>query len=261
MQHYLKEALMSVAKQTYRSFEVVVVDDASPLDISKVIEEIEPEMPSLRVIKNKTNLRHVGTRNRGIEESRGELISFLDHDDMWAPAKLEAQVQAFEENPEAGMVFCDIEVVGRKRNLLDINQEGVPIRPSFGYLSTHIKTVVTATAVMVKKDALLEIGGFDGRYTSCDDYDAWLKILMRRPIIRVPQKLAFYRLHEANVNYSVDSRNDNKLLTALIIGHWKKASLAGKVQLLPAVMRKLAGRIYYSLRAKSASPNAASNTE
>lgn len=244
---YLEQALKSISEQTFRDFEVIVIDDASPIDISPVLEDTFG-LPGFHVVRNETNRGHVASRNRGIEEAKAPLIAFMDHDDYWDSQKLQTQVDAFKANPDAGMIFCDIEVVGPRRDTFPIDQSGIPVRPSFGYLSTHIRTVITSSAVMVKKEAMEEIGRFDDRYSSCDDYDAWLKILMHHPIVRIPKKLAFYRLHESNVNYCVDSKNDQRLLTELILGYWKKAPVTEKIKLLPSVLRKLAGRVYYGMK-------------
>lgn len=244
---FLRETLESVAAQTFRDFETLIVDDRSPIDIAPLLSSIEG-LPELRIVRNDPNLGHAESRNLGVREARGELIAFLDHDDIWLPEKLRRQIEALEANPDAAMVFCDVDVFGTRADRFDIDQSIIPERPSFFWFASRRNLTVTATAVMVRKQAMLDIGLFDSRYSTCDDFDAWLKILMNAPVVHIAEKLAGYRLHDSNVNYTVDSLNDNKLLTALIWRYWKTAPVGLRVRLLPKLARKLIGRVYFAVR-------------
>jgi glycosyltransferase involved in cell wall biosynthesis len=246
---YLRETLQSVAAQTYRDFEVVIVDDVSPIEIGPIVESVEG-LPTTRIIRNAENVRQAESRNIGVRHAEGELIAFLDHDDLWLPNKLQRQVDAIGANPDAAMVFCDVEIFGVPATWLKIDQRIIPDRPSFYWFVSHGNFTITASAVMVRKQAMLDIGGFDSRYSTCDDFDAWLKILMLAPVLHIPEVLAKYRLHEYNVNYGVDRLNDNKLLTALIWRHWRTAPLGERIRLLPRLVRKYLGRAYYTLRSR-----------
>lgn len=247
-QRFLTEALESVARQTFRDFEVVLVDDRSPLDIEPLLKEVAG-LPQVRLLRNPVNVGHACSRNLGVRKSRGALIAFLDHDDLWLPEKLARQLAVLKANPDAALVFCDLEFFGPHAHRLKLDQSGVPGRPSFCWFVARCNYVVSATAVLVKKQALLDIGLFDPRYTSCDDFDAWLKILMSASIVHLPEKLARYRLHAHNVSYAVNRLNDNKLLTQLIWRYWReKATAQERLQLLPRLVRKLAGRLYFTLR-------------
>jgi len=243
---YLSEALGSVAQQAFRGFEVVIVDDASPRDIAPIIQAVGG-LPELRVLRNAANLGHAESRNIGIRAARGEFIAFLDHDDLWLPGKLERQARALTQQPDAGMVFCDVDILGSCPPGLYVDQRTIPDRPSLRWMLTHNNAAITVSAVVARKDAMLEIGLFDTRYSSCDDFDAWIKIAMRRPVIHIPEVMAKYRLHEHNVNYSVDRLNDNRLLTRLMLSYWRNAPLVDRLAMLPVLARKLVGRALYKL--------------
>ena len=264
---FLRETLQSIAAQTFRDFETVIVDDCSPREIALLVESTllardlqstlardlqsrakQNPLPDTRIIRNERNMGHAESRNVGIRAARGELIAFCDHDDVWLPEKLRRQVEALEANPDAAMVFCDVEVFGPRANRLSIDQSIIPERPSFYWFASRRNFTITATAVMARRQAMLDIGLFDSRYSTCDDFDAWLKILMKAPVVHLPERLARYRLHESNVNYAVDSLNDNRLLTALIWRYWKTAPIGLRFRLLPRLARKLIGRLYFSVR-------------
>ncbi len=244
---YLIEALHSVASQTFRDFEVVIVDDLSPIEVEPVVEAMA--MPSqVKILRNPAKIGHAESRNRGVETARGEFIAFLDHDDVWLPEKLERQLAVLQANHDAAMVFCDMEVFGPNRHRLCMNQSIIPERPSFYWFASHGNYVISASSVLVRKQLLLDIGLFDNRYSTSDDFDAWLKILCRAPILHLPKKLAKYRLHYYNVNYSVDFLNDTRLLTMLICRYWQTARPREKFELLPLIGRKLARMMYFILR-------------
>lgn len=243
---FLRETLCSVAAQSFRDCELVIVDDCSPIDIRPLVNSVA-DLPTVRILRNQTNLRHAKSRNVGIKAAEGQLIAFLDHDDIWLPEKLARQVETLEANPDAGMVFCDMEVFGPDAGRLRIDQRIIPERPDFYWFVRHGNFTISASAVMAKRRYLLDIGLFDSRYSTCDDFDAWLKMLLVAPIVHIPEKLAKYRLHGANTSFAVDRLNDNKLLTALIWKYWKTAPLATRLRLLPRLARKLVGRVYFAI--------------
>lgn len=242
---FLREALESVAAQTFRDFELIIVDDLSPRDIAPVIDSVKG-LENVCVLKNVVNAGHAESRNAGVRAARADLIAFLDHDDLWMPDKLARQVEALEANPDAAMVFCDMTVFGEHADRLRIDQRIIPERPGFYWFVAHGNFTISASAVLIKKQAMLDMGLFDSRYSTCDDFDAWLKVLMTAPIVHIPESLAKYRLHSMNVNYGVDRLNDNRLLTSLIWRYWQTAPLWDKIRLIPRLGRKYIGRAYFT---------------
>jgi len=257
---YLREALESVANQTYRVMELVVVDDGSPIDIMPIIETVKG-LPSTRILRNTANLGHAQSRNVGIQAAEGDAIAFLDHDDVWLPEKLEAQAAILKKEPEVAMTFCDSQVFwqnntcsdadqcsSRQTRKLYFDQSKIPERPTLAWLMTHRNCVITVSSVLVRKHALLDIGMFDSRYSTCDDYDAWLKIRSRWQVYHLPRVYVRYRLHKHNTNYAVDHLKDNRLITELMINLCKQLGPIDRFRVLPTLARKTGGRIYWSLR-------------
>jgi glycosyltransferase involved in cell wall biosynthesis len=101
----LSETLASVARQTLAPQEIIVIDDCSREPLESVTS-FSPEMP-VRFIRHQRNLGPAGSVVHGIEESRGRLVTTLNHDDMWEPRFLEAMVAALEAHPQARFAFCD----------------------------------------------------------------------------------------------------------------------------------------------------------
>lgn len=105
--YIVREAIESVLAQTFGDFEVIVVDDGSADDTAEKIAAIRDSR--VRYIRQ-SNAGVSAARNRGVAEARGEIISFLDSDDLWKPEKLTHEVRFLEEHPEVPAVFGDIEV-------------------------------------------------------------------------------------------------------------------------------------------------------
>ena len=99
-----RQAVSSVLSQTYANVEVIVVDDGSTDDTEQVISGMDERVRYIR----QENAGVSAARNRGLEAARGELIAFLDSDDLWLPWKLEAQVGLLEAFPDVGMVWTDM---------------------------------------------------------------------------------------------------------------------------------------------------------
>ncbi|MHB9037223.1 MAG: glycosyltransferase family 2 protein [Armatimonadota bacterium] len=246
-ERFLREALESVAAQDFGDYELVIVDDVSPRDIVPIVEEIDA-LSSVMILRNVINVGHAESRNVGIRAARGEFVAFLDHDDLWMPNKLSRQVEVMDANPDAAMVFCDMIVFGPHADRLRINENVIPERPGFCWFATHWYHALSASSVLIKRQAMLDIGFFDSRYSTCDDLDAWLKVLMNAPVVHMSDKLAKYRLHSLNANYAVDRLNDNRLLTALVWRYWRTAPIMDKIRLLPRLGRKYVGRAYLTVR-------------
>ena len=137
---HLGEAVQSVLEQTYSNFEIVVVDDASPQDVSDVVNSFTD--PRVRYIRHAKNKGAVAARKTGVHASTGEIIAFLDQDDLFHKRKLEAHLDYFLKNPEIGLTYNDrFEVLGTEKTLCGIHRPpatlkladwvlGFPISPS-----------------------------------------------------------------------------------------------------------------------------------
>src|SRR5260370_11913693 len=119
--HYIGQAVDSVLAQTYENTEIVVVDDGSHDTSEKLIAGYGERV---RLIKQK-NQGVSAARNTGVRETQGELLAFLDADDLWLPLKLEKQVQRFLDDHELGLVHCGIEEISGTGEHLRLRFDGL----------------------------------------------------------------------------------------------------------------------------------------
>ncbi len=106
--HLLVRAIRSVLAQTYRSYEIIVIDDASPDNTSEVIQDgfkHEIEFGRLRYVKNETNLERTRSRNKGVSLAQGKYIAFLDDDDVWLADHLQMLINFLDQNQQVSCVF------------------------------------------------------------------------------------------------------------------------------------------------------------
>jgi GT2 family glycosyltransferase len=198
----LADALDSVAAQDFPALEAVVADDASSdgtADLARRWASAQRGC-TIQVLQRGTNGGPAAARNCGIAAARGEWVAFLDADDVWLPWKLRSQLELVGQHPHA-VAFCGgMELVrcdGASRTRAVAEAAGKPVAApgsrliSLEVLSTY-NPVVTST-VLVRKDALAAVGGFDEQFRGPEDYDLWLRLAARQPLVMINTPLVRYR--------------------------------------------------------------------
>jgi glycosyltransferase involved in cell wall biosynthesis len=172
---FIAEAVDSVLAQTFRHFEILVVNDGSP-DTPQLEKALGPYLHRIRYIKQE-NQGPSGARNKGILEARGKYVAFLDSDDRWLPCHLENQLRLLEDDPTLGLVYADgiLTVEGAAvRTCFRASPQAHPV--TFEALVAQNCTVVTSATVATRQ-ALLQAGLFDDRFRHCEDFDLWVRVL------------------------------------------------------------------------------------
>jgi teichuronic acid biosynthesis glycosyltransferase TuaG len=196
------ETLRSVVDQTYRDWEVVVTDDCSDDESASVAEAVSPR---IRVVRLESNRGPAQARNLAVEHATGELLAFLDADDLWLPEYLESQVREFDlarrRRGDVGIVACDAYLEDPPGHRLSATYRRlVPFPPS-----VTVETLLEANPIYVSALApaqiVRDVGGFDPRTFGSEDHDLWLKIVERGlRVVDNPRVLAVYRISAASVS-------------------------------------------------------------
>ncbi len=184
---FLMEAVESVLNQSFRDFELIVIDDGSEDDTAEITHRY-PER--LRYFFQK-NQGAAAARNQGIKLSRAELITFLDSDDLWDKDKLRYQVDFMENTPDARICYTDeiwirrgIRVNPRKRH-----------RKDSGWIFDRALElcIISPSSVMIRRELFSEVGYFDEELPVAEDYDLWLRIAAANPIYLIDKPLIVKR--------------------------------------------------------------------
>ncbi|HET9835684.1 MAG TPA: glycosyltransferase [Rhodanobacteraceae bacterium] len=190
----IAETVASVAAQSWREFEMIVVDDGSTDATPKLLAQLARRHPWISwCIQDNAGV--AAARNTAIAMARGELIAFLDADDVWEPNKLALQIAAFERNPDVVFVYADERDFWpdreRSRTLFQQKQpaRGKVLRALF----ERGNFILTSTAV-VRKSALQAMNGFDPGRRINEDVDLWFRMAEQYEFDYVPQVLVRRRI-------------------------------------------------------------------
>jgi glycosyltransferase involved in cell wall biosynthesis len=197
----LLEALDSVAAQTFRDYETIVVDDGSSEDVSSALRN-HPTRPRLL---RQAQRGPAAARNNGIFSAQGDLLAFLDSDDLWLPNKLERFVAAIAARP-------DIPVFYGPMSPVDAQRHPVPGRTKDcheGQITQHLfcKSFVHVPTVVCRRDLLVRAGGFNESLPVCEDYELWLRLSVEHSFGLIEEPLALRRLHGNRLSKSDMHRN------------------------------------------------------
>jgi len=179
----LRRALESVCAQTCPPKEIIVVDDGSTDDTAQWIDVDFPQVRYLR----QPHRGVAAARNNGIGAATGEWVALLDSDDEWRPAKLERQLDATRAQPCYRLCHTEEVWIRRGRRV----NPGKRHAKSGGAIFRRCLPlcVISPSSVLVKRSLLEEVGGFDETLPVCEDYDLWLRICSRYPVLFVDEAL------------------------------------------------------------------------
>lgn len=173
----LHNAIESVLKQTYRSFELIVVDDGST---DGTVDFLNKEYQDQATI---ISILHQGVstaRNIGVSKSAGNLLAFLDSDDIWHSDKLKRQIEFHQQHP-AFLISQTQEIWIRKGKR--VNPRKKHQKPSGDiFLPSLLLCTVSPSSVLMTRDLFNQSGGFDESMPACEDYDLWLRITANHPV-------------------------------------------------------------------------------
>jgi glycosyltransferase involved in cell wall biosynthesis len=195
------ETLESIGAQTFRDFEVIVVDDGSTDGTAKVVQDKAENIPALECI-GQANLGQPAARNRGISASRGRYVAFVDADDVWMAGKLEKQVRYFEGHLEAGLVYSDAEFFNDAsgKTLCRLSDK---CRLYEGDVLEQLllRSFIASPTPMVRREVFDESGLFDESRAVAfgEDWNMWLRIAERRLFGVIREPLARVRVHEGSM--------------------------------------------------------------
>ena len=179
---FIKDAIISVANQTYRPNQIVVVDDGSTDDTQKIVFDCKGELSITVIYIKQDNGGLSSARNTGIMACVSQYIAFLDADDIWEPDKLRKQIQIFNQSKykNLGVVYCDysnIDLAGHPLDNFPCYKLDTSIQ---GNVSEQllINNVIASSGsgVLIKRECFERVGVFDEVLPTCEDWDMWMRI-------------------------------------------------------------------------------------
>ncbi|RPI03822.1 MAG: glycosyltransferase [Calditrichaeota bacterium] len=181
------EAIKSVLNQKYPVDDILVIDDGST---DGTVDRLVHFSSAIRVFTQK-NLGVSKARNRGISLAKHDWLAFLDSDDLWKPAKLTRQKQALLENPD--MRFCYTNEEWRKNGLWMNQKKRHQKRSGWIYEECLPLCIISPSSALIHRSVFDQVGVFNPNLPACEDYELWLRICSRMPVLYLDEKLIIKR--------------------------------------------------------------------
>lgn len=203
----IASTLQSVCDQTYKDYEVVIVNDGSTDNSANVVKDIIAHIDGRCIedrwtLVDKTNGGVCSARNRGIQEAKGEYVAMLDGDDMWDKEFLAEIAKMIEDFPKAAMWGANYaetlngKLVRRLRTGLPEGYRGYV--DNYFHMQGRQSDLFCSSSVVIRKEAFAKVGMFDERLKYAEDNDMWFRIIATYPVAFYDQYLAFYRYEAEN---------------------------------------------------------------
>lgn len=186
----IKQTVESVLNQTIKDLEIIIINDGSQDSTLEIISRIQ----DCRIkVFSYPNTGSSASRNRGISRSSGEYISFIDADDLWIPDKLEAQLKALQENPEAAVAYSWTDCIDESGNFLG---KGSYLSFNGNIYANLLLTnfIDSGSNVLIRTDALKRVGYFEESRHFSEDWDLWLRLAASYNFVAVSKPQILYRI-------------------------------------------------------------------
>jgi glycosyltransferase involved in cell wall biosynthesis len=190
--NFLIKAIQSVINQTYKNWELIIVDDGSTDQTRQIVEEFQKKDSRIKYFFQ-NNKGQGAARNLGIKNASGNYIAFLDSDDEFFENKLERVISHFEKDKNIGFIYTDAIIIG---DYLYKKRRSEIVTPYSGgiYIKLLFNNFITTSTVIVKREVLQNCGLFDESdlLRNFEDYDLWLRIAKKYKIEYIPEVLTKY---------------------------------------------------------------------
>ena len=233
----IKETIDSVLNQIFQNIELIIIDDGSK---DKTLEIIKNISDSRINVFSYPNAGLSASRNRGISQAKGELISFIDADDLWTLDKLQAQWQALQENPQAAVAYSWTDYIDESSKFI---KSGRRIKANGDALSKLLlfNFLENGSNPLIRQKALEKVGGFDESLFAAEDIDMWLRLVANYEFVCVEKPQILYRTSTTSMstNLKRQEAESSKVIERAFsnpkaekLQHLKKQSLSHLYQYL-----------------------------
>ena len=209
----ISETIESILNQTYKNFELIIVDDGSTDNTEEVIRKFKDSR--IKYIKTDNWGGPARPRNTGIKKAKGEYIAFCDDDDIWLPKKLEKQIRVFQISNETAMLYTRFKTIEGDVISNKIFPENGKYKSGNIFKSIYLRNLIACSGVIVKRSVLDQVGLFntDPNLIAVEDADLWLRIALKH-IIKCTDDLPLllYRIQSQSISQGFIQRTKRSII-------------------------------------------------
>jgi glycosyltransferase involved in cell wall biosynthesis len=236
-QRYLAESLDTVLAQTWKDFELIVVDDGSTDETPSILRAYAQRDPRFVLLRNDSNLKLPASLNRGLTVCRAPLVARADADDLNSPSRLEEQIKFLEQHPLVGAVSCCCLLVDADRRVL--RRHAVPTEDPKIKFKLLWESTLAHSGVSYRVGLVRSVGGYDETYTTAQDYDLWARLANRTEFANLAGTFLTVRFGHATSSSTIHgsetaefSRSVSHRLVSRYLGRSLERNDAGALQAL-----------------------------
>lgn len=229
-QRYVAAAVRSILDQTFRDFEFLILDDGSTDRSRSILQRYAATDPRIRLI-SRGNRGFVVTLNELVQQAQGEYLARMDADDVALPDRLALQVDFLQAHPT---VVC----VGGAQDWIDAADRILLHHPeatdnaTIQQLALSGQTPINHPSALMRRSAVLQVGGYDATMYPAEDLDLWLKLGEQGELANLPQTVLCYRQHDRSISERLQAQQTQQRRTACERA-WQRRGITGQFHEAP----------------------------
>ena len=231
------ETIASLQWQTFSDFELIVINDGST---DRTLDQLTTIRDARLKVFSYENAGVSMARNRGLQHATGDFITFIDADDLWTPDKLELQLAALKQCPQAGVAYSRTCFMDKQGETFHIDNLTLPEGDVYARLLTKNFLLSPGSNPLIRRQALESVNGFDSNFTHGEDWDLYLRLASQWEFVAVDHPQVFYRQSSTSASSQVEAMEQNSLkviekafqAAPLTLKPLKKQSLANLYQFI-----------------------------
>lgn len=237
---YIEESILSILNQTFRDFELIIIDDCSTDSVPEVIKKYQELDPRILAIRNETNSGVAVSRNKGIKLAKADYIAIMDSDDIAYPKRLEIQYNFIENNPDVALIGCGTEIIDENGHFMK-KRIGL-IDPDEIKFRMLLRNPFIHSSVFYRKKIFEESDGYNKEYEYSEDYAFFSFLAGKYQLASIPEVLIKYRENPQSVTSESETRKiqleNSYKISHTNIGRYLNLALIRTRALLNAVNRR-----------------------
>ena len=216
-EEFITETINSVLNQTYKDFEIIVVDDGSTDNTKQKLESFKLK---IKLIEQKNSERAIA-RNNGVRNSKGEYLAFLDSDDVWIKNKLEKQVELLDSKPEVILTYGQSLRINEHGQKIKIAKRQIEGYSGEVFENLLLRNFIASPTPIIRREYFDKTEGFQTKYIPYEDWEFWLRFSLLGKFYFFNNPFAYYRIHKNQSVKLVQAEKVEKVTSLLLEDSFK----------------------------------------